>query len=162
MTRNTATIFTTTTPIFFNQLLISMNMYQHAKNQALLLFCSRDIVNLKTLQSRTFWPISQKLDFSKVLNTKNNINFLYRPNLEKINDQIFQYIKITLLLAHFPHFWGKTFFSKNLALPHTTPHGPWHHAEFQKNVMNQLQEDFQTGGWKDGRTEGQKDRTFNS
>ena len=81
-----------------------MNMYQHAKNQALLLFCSRDIVNLKTLQSRTFWPISQKLDFSKVLNTKNNINFLYRPNLEKINDQIFQYIKITLLLAHFPHF----------------------------------------------------------
>ena len=31
-----------------------MNLYQHAKSQALTLFCSRDIFHLKTLQSD--WP----------------------------------------------------------------------------------------------------------
>ena len=40
------------------------------KNQAFPSFCSGDIVNLKILQSdwpRAFWPISQKPEFSKVL-----------------------------------------------------------------------------------------------
>ena len=57
------------TPIFFNQLLISMNLYENAKHQAFSLFCSRDIVDLKILQSgwlRAFWPISQEPDFSQV------------------------------------------------------------------------------------------------
>ena len=40
---------TTPTLIFFDQILISMNMYQHAKNQALSLF--RDIAYLIILQS---------------------------------------------------------------------------------------------------------------
>ena len=34
-------------PIFFNQLLISMNLYQHAKTLTFSSFCSRDIVDLK-------------------------------------------------------------------------------------------------------------------
>ena len=56
------------TPIFFNQLVIFMNLYQHAKNQAFSSSCSRDVVDLKILQSdwpRAFWPIAQEPDFSQ-------------------------------------------------------------------------------------------------
>ena len=74
-----------------------MNLHQYAKNQAFSSFYSRDIVNLKILQSdwsRTFWPISQEPNFSQVWdfykNIANIIKFLYRPNSEKRNDQIFQ------------------------------------------------------------------------
>ena len=76
------------TPIFdhtqvniFQSTLISLNLHQYAKNQASS-FCSRDIVNLKVLQSdwlRAFWPISQEPD------TANITKFLYRPNVEKTN-----------------------------------------------------------------------------
>ena len=56
---------------FFNQLLIFMNLHQHAQNQA----------------------ISQELDFLQIWhlcsNKVNNINIHYRINLEKIEDQIF-------------------------------------------------------------------------
>ena len=79
----------------FNQLLLFMNLYQHVKNQAISPFYSRDIVDLKTLQTdwpRAFWPISEKLGFFKILdlcrNITDNINFPYRTNSEKINDQI--------------------------------------------------------------------------
>ena len=74
-----------------------MYLHQYAKNQTFLSICSRDIVNLKILQPdwlRAFWPISQELDFSQVWalykNTANIIKFLYRPNSQNINDQIFQ------------------------------------------------------------------------
>ena len=70
-----------------------MNLYQHAKYQDFPLYCSKDIVDLKILQSdwpRAFWPISQETDSSQIWdlckNKANNINFHYRPNLEKIND----------------------------------------------------------------------------
>ena len=56
------------TPIFLNQLLISMNLYQHARSQAFLSFFSRDVVNLTILQSdwpRTFWPLSREKIFPK-------------------------------------------------------------------------------------------------
>ena len=73
-------------PIFFNQLLISLNLYQYAKNQAISIFCYRNIFNFKILQSdwpRTFWSISQEPDFPEIWdlhkNIKNNINFHYRP-----------------------------------------------------------------------------------
>ena len=59
------------TQIFFNQLLISINLYQHVKNQAFSLLRSGDIVNLKILQSdwlRAFWPVSQETDFFQVWN----------------------------------------------------------------------------------------------
>ena len=74
-----------------------MNLHQYAKNQAFSSFCSRDIVNLKILQSdssRAFRPISQEPDFSLVWNLSKNTaiikKFPYRPNSEKNNDQIFQ------------------------------------------------------------------------
>ena len=46
---------TTPTPVFFNQSLTSTNLYQHAKGDIVLeIYCSRDIVDLKILQSD--WP----------------------------------------------------------------------------------------------------------
>ena len=45
-----------------------MNLYQHAKNEAVSSICSAEIVDLKILQSpwlRAFWPKSQKQDFSQ-------------------------------------------------------------------------------------------------
>ena len=79
---------------------------------------------------RTFWPISQEQKISQVqnLNRKksNNINFHYWSNLIKINEQIFQQIKKTLLLAHFGPIFQilrlKKMFPENLALPHSTSH----------------------------------------
>ena len=43
-----------------------MNFYQHAKNQAISPFRSRDVVGLKILQydwPKGFWSISQEPDF---------------------------------------------------------------------------------------------------
>ena len=53
----------------FHQLSISINLYQHAKNQVFPLFSSEDTVDKKILQSdwlRAFWHISQEPDFSQV------------------------------------------------------------------------------------------------
>ena len=65
-------------------------MYQYTKNQAFSSFCSRDIADLKILQSdwpRAFWPISTEPDFFQVWdlckNSTSNITFLYRPKSEK-------------------------------------------------------------------------------
>ena len=73
-----------------------MDLYQHAKNQAFSSFCFRDIVDLKVLQPywpRAFWPISHKPEFFQIWDlskhTAININFHYRPDWEKINNQIF-------------------------------------------------------------------------
>ena len=47
----------------FKQLSIFVNLYQHAKNEAVSSTCSGEIVDLKILQSdqlRTFWPISHE------------------------------------------------------------------------------------------------------
>ena len=49
----------------FNQLLIFVNFYQHAKNEAVSSIFSGEMVHLKILQSdwlRAFWHISQKQD----------------------------------------------------------------------------------------------------
>ena len=86
-------ILTRSTSIFFNWLLISMNLHQRATNQTFSSFCSRNLVNLKILQCdwlRGFWPISLGPDFFEVWdlckNTADVVNYLYRPNLENIND----------------------------------------------------------------------------
>ena len=53
----------------FNQLLIFLNLHQHAKNEAVSLICSGEIVDLKILQSdwlRAFWLIFQEQDFSQI------------------------------------------------------------------------------------------------
>ena len=80
----------TPTPIFFNQLLTSMNLYQHEKNLAVSSFSSRDIVDLKFLQSdwsRAFWTISPEPEFLQIWDlpkhTAINTSFNYRPNWEK-------------------------------------------------------------------------------
>ena len=44
-------ILTMPTPIFFNKLLYSINLYQHAKNQTFSSLCSGDMVNLKWSKS---------------------------------------------------------------------------------------------------------------
>ena len=57
------------TPIFFNQLLISMNLYHHTKTEACFSFCSRNIADLKILPSdwpREFWSISQEPEFKEI------------------------------------------------------------------------------------------------
>ena len=87
------------TPIqtFSDPLLIYVNLYQHAKNQAISLIYSGDMVDQKILQFdwlRTFWPISQEQNFFQIWdlcrNTANNIDFHYISNSVKIIDQIFQ------------------------------------------------------------------------
>ena len=85
------------TPTFFNRLLISMKLYQHAKNQAFSSFCPKGIADLKILQSDwpvAFFPISLKIEIFQIWdlckNTADDINLRYRPNSEKINDKIFQ------------------------------------------------------------------------
>ena len=80
-----------------NQLLIYVNLYQHAKIQDILLICSGYMFDQKILQSdwvNIVWHIYQEPKFSQVWNlcrsTTNNINFQYRTNSVKNNDQISQ------------------------------------------------------------------------
>ena len=99
----------------FEQILVYVKLYQHAKNQAISLICSRDMVDKKILQSdwlKTFWPISQEQRFSQLWdlcrNTANNIYFHYRINSVKINDQINSKNPV---FSIFPNFRGKKIFS---------------------------------------------------
>ena len=49
------------TPNVFDQFLIYVDLYEHAKNQAISLICSGDMVDSKILRSdrlRILWPIS--------------------------------------------------------------------------------------------------------
>ena len=70
---------------------------QHAKILAISSTGSREIFDSNIFQSdwlRTFWHISQKQDFPQIWdfcrNIANNINFYYRTNSVKSDDQIFQ------------------------------------------------------------------------
>ena len=74
----------------FKQTLIVMNLNQHAKNQAFSPLCSRDISDLKIVQSD--WQKSilvhvSGTNFSHIWdlckNTANNVNFHYKLNSEK-------------------------------------------------------------------------------
>ena len=117
------------TPKFFDKILIYVNLYQYAKNQAVSISFG-DMVDQKILQSdwlRTFCPISQEHKFSQIWdlcrNTGNNMNFHYRSNSVKINDQIFEEIEKNMFLAHFlglfSQFWGKTkFLPKSNSVTH--------------------------------------------
>ena len=54
----------------FDKLLIFVNLYQHAKNEALSSICSGEMVDLKILQSdwlRAFWPIISGRRFSPII-----------------------------------------------------------------------------------------------
>ena len=80
---------------------------------------------------RTFWPIYQEQKFSQTWdlcrNTANNISFHYRTNSVKINNQIFQYIQKTLVLAHVwficPNFGATIFSLLKIRLSCTTAYG---------------------------------------
>ena len=80
---------------------------------------------------RTFWPIFQEhLCPDLCRNTANNINFHYRTNSVKINDQMFQK---TLFLARFcpilPILGAKNFFAE-IRLCHAQFHiGFYQHTE---------------------------------
>ena len=81
---------------FFVQFFIFVNLYRHAKNEAVSLIYSGEMVVLEILQSDwlgEFWSIYQEQDFPKTYdlcrNTANNMNFRYRTSAVKINDQIF-------------------------------------------------------------------------
>ena len=108
-------IFDYTHPKSFESTLHSIKFYQHAKNHAITLFHSRNIVALKILQSdwaTAFRPISQKPDLSQIWdlyrNVAKNIDFHYRPNLAKLIAKFFNNFKIPF----FGPFWdilGKSF-----------------------------------------------------
>ena len=93
-----------------------MNLYQHAKNQAISLICSGDMIDLLSC-NLIGWE-----HFGLYLRN----NFHYRSTSVKINDQIFQQIQKTLFLALFgsifPIFGGKIFFPENPVLSRTTPY----------------------------------------
>ena len=73
-------------------------------------------------------PIFPNMKFVQAYNNYSIINFHYRPNWEKNKElrkkKTFLYIQRILGLAYFPHFWGKTLFSKNLAVMHNTTWTP--------------------------------------
>ena len=75
----------------YQKLLIFVNLYQHAKNEAVSLIYSGEMLDLKILQSewlRAFWPISHEKHFSHIddlyRNTANNVCFHYRTTSGKI------------------------------------------------------------------------------
>ena len=89
-------VLTTPTPIFFNQLLVSMNLYQDVKNKTFSSFCSRDMVDLKIWQCdwlRAFWQISQEPNISQVWglchNTANNVIFFINHIQNKLITKCF-------------------------------------------------------------------------
>ena len=110
--------------------LIFLNLYQNVKNQSIWLYCSGNIVDLKTLQShwpRTFWPIPQELIFSKSGFYAGQLHIIYTFILEQIqkniNGQIFQYIQKTILSSFFStYFGGQKKFLKKIWLCHLHLH----------------------------------------
>ena len=116
--------------IHFDQHLISINLYQHTKNQAFSSVSSRGTVDLKILQfdwpRRAFWPASPEPAFSQVWdlckNTAVNVNFLYRPNLEK-----YQWLNLPINLKNpffspFSPFVGQKKCFPKIRLCHTQHH----------------------------------------
>ena len=98
-TRVATYIFEKTRPIFFTQLLTSLNLFQHAKIRLLHDFVW-DIYFWKILHSdwsRALWSLSQEPDFFQIWdlcrNIANNRNFHYIPNSGKIVAQIFNKFK---------------------------------------------------------------------
>ena len=116
----------------------------------------------KCLQSywlRAFWPISQEQHFSQIedlyRNTVNNINFHYRTNSRKINDQNFLNSK-TLFLTYFwptsPILGGKKCFPKKSGMHNLIRFSitmPKFKETYSSNSSRTIQ---RTAGWKDGQT----------
>ena len=115
------------THIFFDQLLISINLYQYAKSQAISLFYTRNVVYMKILQfdwPRAFRPRYQIWDLCR--NVANNISFHHRPNCKKkwpnfpANPKN---LTFGAFLAHFLHFLCKKKTYDEILLSRTTFYG---------------------------------------
>ena len=98
-------IFDNAHPKKINELLIFINLYQHAKNLVISSICSRDIADIKMVQSdwlRAFWLLSHKPDFSQIRdlrrNTANGMNFRSRTNSKNLLTKFFSHFKK-------PYFW---------------------------------------------------------
>ena len=139
------------TPTLFIQVLISMNLYQHANNQVFSLFCSRDIFDLKMLWSdwsRAFWPISQEPEFTKYgicPSVQQLIYFHYRWNEKKIITRISYTFKRAKKprLGLFFSFCGQKCYFQKIQLSCATPNRPltpWWVPE--KKLRSQFQDNF--------------------
>ena len=102
-----------------NQLILFENLYQHAKNVAVLSICSGQKAILKILQSdwlRTFWLIYQEKDFSQIWdlcrNTGNNRNFIIDKLRQKLMSEFFFQFKKPYLWPILPIFGAKRVFQK--------------------------------------------------
>ena len=96
----------------FNQLLIFINLYQHAKNQLISTLCSGDIFDSNILQSdwpRAFWPISQEPDFPQIWDLCRNIanNFIIDQIQEKLTIKFFNKLRKIYSWPIFPVLVGK-------------------------------------------------------
>ena len=136
-----------------------MNLHQHAKNQAFSSFCSRDIVDLKILQSdwlNAFWPISHEPDFSQVGDLCNNIainiNFFTDQIQRKVMTKFSNKFKKPFFGSFWPFIGQKKIFLKIWLCQAQHHVGILHHAEFQKKLMSQSKENFWTVGLKEGHT----------
>ena len=106
---------------------------------------------------RTFWPIFQEhLCPDLCRNTANNINFHYRTNSVKINDQMFQK---TLFLARFcpilPILGAKNFFAENSAVSRTIWYrflSAYWNLEKTNDTIPRKGLNRQNYRWKDGQT----------
>ena len=92
-------------------------MHQQAKIQAISSICSRDIVDLKILQSdwlRAFRPVTLEPDFSQIWDLHRNTNTEeIIEEIQKKNYQTFQLIQKTLFFGPFSTSLGQTkFFQK--------------------------------------------------
>ena len=110
--------------IIFNQFLILVNLYQYAKNEAVSSISSREIVDLKVLQSdwlQTFWPISQE-QWELCKNTANNKVLI----IEQIQGKL-----MTILFFKFKktYFWPISLIS---GAKKVFPKEPGCHAQLHK------------------------------
>ena len=117
-----AHFLTMSTQRFFDQLLIYVTLYQHARHQPISLTNSGDTADEKIMQSDwlIFWPIKEEQRFSQIWdlgkNTANNMNFHYRTNSIKTNDQILH----SKNLVYWPNFsplsqfWRQNKFLQNI------------------------------------------------
>ena len=90
----------------FDQLLIFVNLYQHAKNEAVSSIFSGEMVA---------WKIEICAGTRQIIKS-----FIVEHILWKLVTKVFFKLKKKLFLAHFPNFGGKKSFPKNLALSRTT------------------------------------------
>ena len=126
--------WTIPTKIFFDQFLIYVNWYQHAKIRLhyIDLFWSYGLwknpaiwlveIILAPISGK---KISQMWDLCS--NTVNDVKFHYETNSVKINNQVFPKIHKTMFLSHFwsifPILGAKKIFPENPVLSRTTSYG---------------------------------------